>query len=55
MMADELQKNVPDYLMNTNSSLITKEELKSANEALNEFSLNKSIKNNENMPRIIKD
>lgn len=34
-MAEELQKTVPEYLMNTNSSAGNREEIKTANEVLN--------------------
>lgn len=45
-MVEELGKNVPEYLMNTNSS-INKEEMKSASEMLKDL-------HNE-MPKIIKE
>jgi len=55
MMAEELSKNMPDYLMNTNNSILNKESFKSGQENSNDLSLCKSSKNNDNMPRIIKD
>lgn len=55
-MAEELQKNVPDYLMNTNSSLggQMQEEIKSAHQEYEQNERNqRPLKDNENMPRII--
>ncbi|CDW84673.1 UNKNOWN [Stylonychia lemnae] len=54
MMAEELSKNMPDYLMNTNNSiLLNKDSFKSGQD--HDQSLCRSSKNNDNMPRMIKD
>jgi hypothetical protein len=56
-MVEELSKNMPEYLMHTNSS-INKDDLKSANEIFRDFqkeASQSSVNYAIDMPRILKE